>query len=391
MAASAPSRLSAPSMEAVDAPPRVVHLLPSSPYGGMQRLVAQLAQQQLRGGMDVVVVGLYESRRLAEDLEGRDVPYRFVGRGRPDISALAYLPLVLRRLHPTIVHLHGGLLWSSLSALVTGTATWIGHVHSYPLPPACRYGRLPVPSRPKERLTQALWAHRCQAFIAVSHSVGDSCSLAITRHRKPVYVVHNGVEIPRSQPRETHAKVPPIYGMATRFAPDKGLVDFLEVAAEIVNIQPGARFALAGDGPCRPQVLRRIRDRGLTGRVALLGHVVDIDEFWRSIDVAVFTAPREGFGLRILEPMALGVPVVGYRTGAGSDEVMVDGRTALLASSGNPRALAEASVRLSTDARLSGRLRDAAYEHVRDYFNIDRMAREIHEVYNRTLRGSGVD
>jgi glycosyltransferase involved in cell wall biosynthesis len=111
------------------------------------------------------------------------------------------------------------------------------------------------------------------------------------------------------------------------------------------------------------------------------GHVTDIDKFWRSIDVAIFTAPREPLGLRILEAMAAGIPVVSYRTGFGSDELIVDGVTGVQAEWGDAPALARHAVELTQDLAMWQRISTAAARDVRDRFSLSIMCNHLDEVY----------
>jgi glycosyltransferase involved in cell wall biosynthesis len=94
--------------------------------------------------------------------------------------------------------------------------------------------------------------------------------------------------------------------------------------------------------------------------------------------------------------MARGVPVVAYRTGAGSDEILEDGRTGLMADFGNARLLADHALRLTSDHTLRQTIVEAARRTVAERFDITRMTDEISQVYAQTaglnacLSGGGV-
>lgn len=87
---------------------------------------------------------------------------------------------------------------------------------------------------------------------------------------------------------------------------------------------------------------------------------------------------REGFGLNVIEANALGVPTVAYDV-PGLRDAVIDGKTGLLASSGNIEALAGAAVRILTDASLRIKLSEEALAYSKS-FNWDKVADEFMRV-----------
>jgi glycosyltransferase involved in cell wall biosynthesis len=78
----------------------------------------------------------------------------------------------------------------------------------------------------------------------------------------------------------------------------------------------------------------------------------------------------------LLEAAAAGVPIVATDVG-GTREMLTDGEHALLLRPHDPAAIADAIFRLSRDADLRLRLRNAARKHVEREFPIDRSANEL--------------
>ena len=128
----------------------------------------------------------------------------------------------------------------------------------------------------------------------------------------------------------------------------------------------GLRARIAGDGPERDALRRRIAERGLGDRVELLGRVDD-DELVRLYAGArvVFYAPYdEDYGYVAIEAFMSGKPVVTTSDSGGVLEFVDDNRTGLVAAAGDLAGLAAALDRLSTDADLAGRLGAAGREAV---------------------------
>jgi glycosyltransferase involved in cell wall biosynthesis len=177
--------------------------------------------------------------------------------------------------------------------------------------------------------------------------------------------------------------------MATRFAPEKGVEEFVDACAAIARNHSGARFTLAGNGPLLEPARRRAHALGLTDRLSFPGFVRDMPTFWRSLDVAIFTTPKEPFGLRIIEPMTCGTPVVAYRTGFGSDELIEDRVTGhLIDTFGDAEAMAARCLDAVRDTKQWTAMSQAGRSKVRTEFSLERMARSINELYADVLRSA---
>lgn len=356
---------------------KVLHIIPGIPYGGMQKIAAELAAEQRARGLDVKFLMVYDSAPLAALLNQLEVPVLTVADTRPSLCSVLQFKRHLREVSPDLVHLHGGLLWTNLLGLVFKKCPWIFHAHNYPS----------AKSGWRGRLLKAVNNRLIDAVIGVSRSVSSEYEREL-KGRCPVFTVHNGIRLPSGSEtsRKARPSGPSRFGMATRFAPDKGVFEFIDVAVEIVRSLPAAEFVLAGDGPLLQAAKERARQGGLEKHFAFPGFVSDIDQFWRSLDVAIFTSPKEPFGLRLIEPMLHRVPVAAYLTGAGSDEIIEDGNNAVSAPWGNPARLAEQALRLVTDSNLLQTLTIQAYHDIKTDFSNVSMAKRIKVVYAKILK-----
>jgi len=122
--------------------------------------------------------------------------------------------------------------------------------------------------------------------------------------------------------------------------------------------------------------------RQLTGRVGLTGFV-DAAPAMRALDVVVHASTEpEPFGLVIAEAMACGRALIttGY---GGAAELISDGSDALVAETGDARALADAIETLAGDAELRGALGARARETARLRFAPDAMAAHISQAFEK--------
>jgi glycosyltransferase involved in cell wall biosynthesis len=95
----------------------------------------------------------------------------------------------------------------------------------------------------------------------------------------------------------------------------------VEAVALLQEKAPGLRFLIIGDGPEREKLKRLIAERGLQDRVSMTGLIPleKVAEIMTRIDLGVVPKRKEGFGdiafsTKIMEFMAMGVPVLASRT-----------------------------------------------------------------------------
>ena len=95
----------------------------------------------------------------------------------------------------------------------------------------------------------------------------------------------------------------------------KGILVLLEAFARLAPALPAARLVVAGDGPLRAEVERRVAGQG--GRVELLGSVERDRARALMQTCSVYCCPSLGepFGMTALEAMACGKPVVATDAG----------------------------------------------------------------------------
>ena len=167
--------------------------------------------------------------------------------------------------------------------------------------------------------------------------------------------------------------------------PRKGHLELVDAFAVVARELPEARLLIAGDGPLRGRLQRRIRHRELSDRVTLLGPVPESGkaDLLRNAHVACFPSRYgESFGIVLLEAMATNGPaVIGGRNG-GYAEVLATTPAALFEPAAAP--MARALMSLLTNDERRGRLAASQHEGVCRY-DAQTVAKEVAEVYHRAL------
>jgi glycosyltransferase involved in cell wall biosynthesis len=177
--------------------------------------------------------------------------------------------------------------------------------------------------------------------------------------------------------------------MVGRISPWKGHDVALRATAAARRRGVAVRLLIAGAPLFGEQAvsnaLRRLAgDLDLTGQVVWLGHVDDVPELLRAVDVVLHASViPEPFGQVVVEAMAAGRAVVAAE-GGGPAEIVTDGVDGLLVPPGDVEGLAAALVWLAGSAERRERLGRAARLRAARYVPA-RVAAEEMAVYERLV------
>ncbi|MDQ3172166.1 MAG: glycosyltransferase family 4 protein, partial [Acidobacteriota bacterium] len=242
---------------------------------------------------------------------------------------------------------------------------------------------------------------RVARVVAVSEAVGRQLRMQKIVPREKVTVVHNGIDIARFEiamrefNREQFCRrwdLPEkstLVGSVGSLNPLKGHEDFLQAAARVADIFPGAYFIVAGVDVTagqtnRANLERLVRKLKLESRVRSIGKMDDVAPLFCALDITVSASHSESFGLAIAEAMTTGTPVVATET-EGAREIIRDGETGLLVKVRDVGALAEAIGALLSDEEKRQRIGQSAREEVRLRFSLDRMVDATEQIYQQSL------
>ncbi|HEY0241867.1 MAG TPA: glycosyltransferase, partial [Gemmatimonadaceae bacterium] len=148
----------------------------------------------------------------------------------------------------------------------------------------------------------------------------------------------------------------------------KGLDVLLEAIALVAREKPGIELRIAGRGKDAERVAELARSLGISKNIRLVGAVSDAERnsLFAGAQLQLMPSRFEGFGLAAAEAMAAGVPLIA--SDAGSLPEVVDApRGGRLVPSGNPRALADATLALLDSPQERERLSRSARESARRF------------------------
>jgi glycosyltransferase involved in cell wall biosynthesis len=282
------------------------------------------------------------------------------------IRAFRALVAILKAEKPDIVHAHmpiSGFL-ARLAARAAGVPkvayTCHGFLFNHESSPAIR--------RILSFIMEWTAAKVTDVFLTVSEAEAhDARRLWIARHAEPV---RNGRDPNRFRPdpdartRIRHElDVPPeriVVIAISRLVWHKGYPELAEAMRQL----PDAELWVVGqrletDRGANMEAL--LRSAGLGDRLRLLGYREDTAALLAAADIFTLPSRFEGLPMSVIEAMLTGLPVVATSV-RGPDEQVVEGQTGLKIPPGNALALAEALIRLATNADLRSQMGRAGRE-----------------------------
>jgi glycosyltransferase involved in cell wall biosynthesis len=224
------------------------------------------------------------------------------------------------------------------------------------------------------------WIDRCATALPAS-AIGCSSETVARAQaqlspRRQAFVVAPGTRPPNGAASQAPLDLPtdvPVVGLVGRMEPWKGQDRML--GAQALLRERGHRIhtmMVGGDAydisPAYARSLPGLVERlGLVDDVTMTGQVPDAGPYIERMDILVNASDCEPFGIVLLEGMARGVPVVAVAAG-GPAEYVEDGRTGVLARSGEPWALADALEPLLVSPSLRHALGEAGRQRFAEKF-----------------------
>jgi len=140
-----------------------------------------------------------------------------------------------------------------------------------------------------------------------------------------------------------------------------------------------------GDGNLRTKTERLIERKGIRDRFSLLGNRTDVSSLLPAFDVFAMSSLYEGLPCAVAEAMAFGIPVVATAVNS-VPEIVLAGRTGLLATPGDPASLARALAYMLDHRSEAARMAKAARANIGRRFRPDVYGRDLAEAYELALQ-----
>jgi glycosyltransferase involved in cell wall biosynthesis len=284
---------------------------------------------------------------------------------------------------PDVVQAHGGEAMKHALCALVGTRTPVVYR---------RVGTAPGwLQRGPRRAAYGWLARRAARVVTVGDQVRRETQELLGVSPSGIVAIPNGVDRERVRPVRERDEVRSSLGIPDGrqvlvsvggITWEKDPLRHLRVAARVLARRDAAHVWI-GDGPMRPALEQQAERAGLNGRFVLLGSRTDVGDLLAAADVLLFASRAdgmEGMPAALIEAGMAGLPAAGFAV-AGAPEVIEDGRTGLLASSGDEEGLAGRVLELLEDEELRRAMGRAAQARCLERFEIGPISRRYLSVY----------
>ncbi|GAB4534003.1 MAG: glycosyltransferase family 4 protein [Thermodesulfovibrionia bacterium] len=364
-----------------------MHILWSGKIGGTEEYIVNLVKRLNPEIYDIRLCFLKERGEVFEEVErdGRlKIDFIGINSGYDIVGALRFAVYLLKNRFD-IIHSHMRNILSTfvLSAFALTTPKILTHHVS---PGDTRFFR-------KNRFFYLFYGGIFKKVIAISDTVRN---FLIDELHYPyperIVVIHNGIDTERfsydvflpSGIQDITGKNK-IIGFIGRMVYFKRPDIFVKTANEIVKIDKNYHFVMVGDGNELEGCKRMVIDYAIKDHFTFLGYRRDIPQILKSFNALLFTSKGEGFGIVLIEAMAMGVPVFAVNDGA-VPEIIRDRENGILLNTMDPKIIAKEILEVLGNNGLINKIRLNAVNDARNRFSIEVSAKKTEKIYFELLK-----
>ena len=364
--------------------PAVLQLISSLTVGGSERLLinfaASCAESSCAQQVVFVVINDRVNEQFASELTASGHPTYFLKRTPGERNPRTILTLLrIMRLHDIrLIHAHdnGAKHFAMLAKLYRSMS--VGYtIHNT--------GIVASWDRVRLRLHQRFvdWN------IAISSAVERECR---TVNLQRIFKVHNGIPLASfhatDRPRTFNSPLR-LINVARLFPKQKGQDILIKAIRLCLNRNLDVRCDFVGNPPEGDQsVVDYLHELAATERVSnhirFLFNRTDVRILLEDADIFVLPSRYEGFGLALLEAMAMGVPVIAADID-GPAELLVDGSNGVKFKVGSAEDLADKIAALAGQPELASRIARSAQRFVTS-LDITRMRDQYLAIYGQMIK-----
>jgi glycosyltransferase involved in cell wall biosynthesis len=334
--------------------PHIAIFVTYSGQGGVERVVNLLSGGFLERGAQV---DLLAPRITGEHKEHIPPGVNIVPlETRHTHSALIPLARYLRRDRPDAVLAvkHRAIVTAVLAGILSGfKGRIVGNIHTT-ISAGLAYSNF------LKRITylgeMRIFYRLAHTIVGVSRGVADDIMDITGLSNEKVEAIHNPVLTAEildqgkqsvEHPWFSDGKIPVILGMG-RLTKQKDFHTLINAFAEVRKTRE-CRLVILGDGADLHSLRSLAREKGVSDDVDFPGFQINPFAYLSRSSLFVLSSRWEGFGMVLVEALALGIPVVSTDCPNGPREILEDGKYGILVPVEDPSALADAMARTLDD------------------------------------------
>jgi glycosyltransferase involved in cell wall biosynthesis len=375
---------------------KVLHIIPSLPKGGAERLVtdicSELTTQNLAEVLLVVMNEINEYEEFTRNIQIKYCPSWV----RPSISGSTQVDLydfrkIVDMFKPDIIHSH--LYEAELLSRweIFPHVAYITHCHDNmsqlkKISFSDKWNKRRITDYFERKILLKRYKECDNNFIAISHDTELFFRENIPMPSEKMNLLHNAINFDKFyRPDKLEAvkqKQDLIKLISVGSFVEKKNQSFL---IDVVKIMRDRGYAvtlkLLGDGADREKIEKKIVEYNLTNFIYCVGNVNDVENYLHDANIYVHSATYEPFGLVLIEAMAAGLPVV-CLDGKGNRDIMKDNYNGFMIWQNDVELFSEKIIQLTADEEMYDRISENAVTFARDH-DIKNYVQQLSEIYKK--------
>ena len=296
-------------------------------------------------------------------------------------SAVRRLGTLVGQLGPAMIHVND--IW------------WVPHTLR-----AVRYNPTPLPivAHVRQEIEPAkvrrYGLDRVDAVVAISRQIEESL-IAGGVSASRVRTLYSGIDLSKNQPVPDGQVIRQmigapngaiLLGTIANLFPRKGYEVMLRALPAIIRAVPAVQYVIVGsdESGYADRLKRLAQELKIADRVHMVGFQDPVQPFLAALDLYVHPALMEGFGIAVVEAMAMGKAVVATTTG-GLPEVVAQGETGLLVPPGDVESLAVTVISLLEDKVSRERMGRNGMVRAQERFSLAASVVQMEQLYGEVL------
>ncbi len=375
----------------------ILHIIESLGPGGAERLMTSTLRYLDRDRFRSVIAYLYDEDHFSDDLLGMSFNvYKLHAKNiyqAPKIIKSLLKIIRDEKIDMIHTHLFGASIYGRLSGWLSRVSSIVTTLHNPDYSPYFTFRNKFSFERRRflDRLSGNLFN---DSFIAVSEAVKESAERFLGF--KDIKVMYNSIDPDEFEPlsdkeRSEERKrlgIPDgciALVIVGRLDPQKGHTFLFRALNDDRLKGRDIKLFVAGKGQLENELRREVEALGLQDKIVFLGSTKDVRGTIGCCDIFILPSVYEGFGIALLEAMALKIPCIASYVD-GVKEIVVDKKEGLLVEPCSPQSITEAIVHLIENPDKRSNMVEAGYSKVIKDFNIKKQVRLLEDVYSHVLR-----
>jgi glycosyltransferase involved in cell wall biosynthesis len=198
-----------------------------------------------------------------------------------------------------------------------------------------------------------------------------------------IHIIYNGIQINGYEPSKRNSSSTTakklIIGNAGRLVEQKGHQYLIYLAQQLKSNNLDFKIIIAGKGKLKNSLVKLAQQLEVSENIEFLDFVVDIESFYKSLDIYILPSIHEGSANTIIEAMYYAKPIIAFNI-SSMPEVIENGKTGFLVEFGDIKKLSDNVLFLANNPGILHDMGMAARQKVSANFNINNTIHQLESI-----------